>query len=102
MLCFLDFDATFVGRSESELSPEKCARTSISVSSRLSVNPSNNSGRSRKWSSESPLPFLFLFWCRVIGSVSRQIPGAGSSRRSEAGPDEDKSCNVDVENELLP
>ena len=48
------------------------------------------------------MPFLFLFWFWVTGSVSRQFPGACSSQQSEAGPDEDGSCNVDVEDELVP
>ena len=55
-----------------------------------------------KRSPESRLPFLFLLKCWVIGSVSLQFPGACSSRRSEAGPGEDKSCNVDVEEKQVP
>ena len=45
--------------------------------------------------------FLFLFW--VFGE-SRQFPGAGSSLRSGAGLEDvlDESCDVDVEDELVP
>ena len=38
----------------------------------------------------------------VLGFVSLQFPGAGSSRRSATGLDDDKSCAVDVEDELVP
>ena len=45
------------------------------------------------------IPLLFWFW--VLGFVSLQFPGAGSSRRSATGLDDDKSCDVDVEDELV-
>ena len=100
MLCFLDFDVTFVGRSECE-SWEMCASAGTSVSSRLSVNSSNHSGSSRKRSSASRLPFLSIFvsgfWCDP-----HQFPGGSSSLRSWAGLVVDKSCDVDVDDELLP
>ena len=55
-----------MGRSESE-SWVMCAGAHTSKSSRLSVNSSNHSGRSRKRSSESRLPSLFfLFWVWVF------------------------------------
>ena len=95
------FDTTFVGCSESE-SWEMCAGASTSVSSRLSVNSSNHSGRSRKRSTESRLPSLFWFWFWVFGSGPRQCPGAKPSLRSWAELVEDESCNVDVEDDLLP
>ena len=79
-----------------------CAGADTSVSSRLSVNSSNHSGRSRKRSSESRLPSLFLFWFWVFGSDPHQFPGTGPSLRSWAGPVEDEHCNVDVEDELQP
>ena len=46
--------------------------------------------------------FCFGFW--VIGSVSRQIPGAGSSLRSVAGLEDvlDESSSSGVEDELVP
>ena len=96
ILCFLDFDTTFQGRSE-------CVRAQAFLRPLdLSVNSSNDSGRSRKRSSESRLPFTFFGW--VIGSVSRQFPGAGSSLRSVAGLESvlDESCGNDVEDELVP
>ena len=77
-------------------------RAVISVSSRLSVKSSNRSGRSRKRSSESRLSFLSFFRFSVLVFVSLQFPGAGSSRRSAAGLDDDKSCDIDVEDELVP
>ena len=46
------------------------------------------------------IPLLILVL--IVGSVPRQFPGVGSSRRSAAGPDEDKSCDVDVEDTLVP
>ena len=57
------------------------------------------SGRSRKRSSESRLSTLFL--CLSEGDP-HQSPGASPSLRSWAGLAEDKSCNVDVDDELLP
>ena len=100
-LCFFDFDSTFVGRSKSE-SWEMRAGACNSVSSRLSLNSSNHSGRSRKRSSESRLPSLvfLLFW--FLGCDPHHSRGASSSLRSWAGLVEDKSCNVDVDDELLP
>ena len=81
----------FVGRSESE-SREMCAGAGTSVSSRSSVNSFNHSAKCRKRSSES----------RFFGGVSHQFPGASPSLRSWAGLVEDKSCNVDAKDELLP
>ena len=68
------------------------------------MNSSNHSGRPRKRSSESRLPFLFEFWCWVVGFVSRQFPGASSSLRSVAGLQDglDESGGIDVEGELVP
>ena len=63
------------------LSSEKCVRArAFLMSSGLSVNSSNHSGRSRKRSSESRLPFLFFFkliwyfwapvsWCVLVTSL---------------------------------
>ena len=80
------------------MSPEKmCAGTGISVSSRLSVNSYNHSGRTRKRSSESRLSFLFLFWFLVIGFVSPQFPGARSLLCSVA-----ETSPVDVRDEVVP
>ena len=45
-------------------------------------------------------PSLFLFW--VLGGDPLQFRGTISSLLSWSGLVEDKSCNVDVENELLP
>ena len=72
------------------------------VPSRLSVNSSNHSGRSRKRSFESRPPFLFSFWFWVVGGDPHQFPEAGPSLRSWDGVGEDNSCNVDVEDEMLP
>ena len=49
-------------------------------------------------------PFLFSFWFWVLGSVSRQFSGAGSSLRSVAGLEDvlAESCGIDVEDELVP
>ena len=59
--------------------------------------------RSRKRSSESRLPSLFfLFWLLFFWCIPHQFLGASPSLRSWAGLVEDKSCNVDVEHELLP
>ena len=79
-----------------------CAGAGTSGSSRLSVNSSNHSGRSRKWLSESRLSslFLFLFW--VFEGDPHQSPGTGLSLLSWAGLVGDKSCNVDVNDELVP
>ena len=77
-----------------------CAGAGTSVSSRLPVNSSNHPGRSRKRSLESRLLSLFLFWFWEV--VRCQFPGAVPSLRSSAGLDEDKSCDVDFEDELLP
>ena len=71
------------------------------VSSKLSVNSSNHSGRSRKRSSESRLSSLFLFLSWVFEGDPRQSPWASSSLRSRAGLVEDKSCDVDVHDELI-
>ena len=79
-----------------------------SVSSRLSVNPSNHSGRFRKPSSEALTLslFYFLFW--VFGESRDQFPGASSSLRSDPGLggvlDDvlDESCDGDVEDEVVP
>ena len=43
---------------------------------------------------------LFLFWFWEVARC--QFPGAVPSLRSSAGLDEEKSCDVDFENELLP
>ena len=40
---------------------------------------------------------VLVFWCDPL-----QFPGTNSSLRSWAGRVEDKSCSVDVEDELLP
>ena len=103
MLCFLDFDTTFVRRAEPE-SWELCADAGNSTSSGLSVNPSNHSGRFRKRSSESRLPslLLFLFWVFLRWSVP--LAWSFSSLRSDAGLEDelDESCGGDVEDESLP
>ena len=72
LLCFLDFDTTFKGRSESE-SWEMYAG---SVSCRLSVNSSNRTGRSRKRSSASRLSPLFDFCLCFFGVDPHQLRGA--------------------------
>ena len=102
ILCFLDFDTTFVGSSESE-SWEMCAGAGTSVSSGSPANSSNHSGRSRKRSSESRLPSLFFFWLWVFEG-SHQFPGTNSSLRSDTALEDelDESCGVDVADELLP
>ena len=64
------------------------AGADTSVSFEVSVNSSDHSGRSRK------LPSLLFFF---FGSR-----GSSPSLRSWAGLVEDKSCNVDVEDELPP
>ena len=79
-----------------------CAGACTSVSFKLSVNSSNHSGRSRKRSFESRLPSLFLFCFWVLACDPLQFPEACPSFRSWAGPVGDKSCNVNVEDELLP
>ena len=79
-----------------------CAGTGIFCVLQIVCEHLRRSGRSRKRSSESRLSFLFVFWFWVSGFVSLQFPEAGSSRRSAAGPDEVKSCDVDVEDELVP
>ena len=79
-----------------------CAGACTSVSSRLSVNSSNHSGRSRKRSSASRLPSLFFFG-RVFEGDPHQSPGV--VRHFALGLDllkTNKSCNVDVDDELLP
>ena len=78
-----------------------CAGACNTVSSGLSVNSSNDSGRSRKRSSASRLPslFLFLFW--VFEGDPHHARGASPSLRSWAELVEDKSCDVDVDDELL-
>ena len=53
-------------------------------------------------SSESRLLSLFLFGFLVFGGDLVPFPGTNSSLRSWARFVEDKSCNVDVEDELLP
>ena len=79
-----------------------CAGASTSVSSGLSVNSSNHSGISRKRSSDSPLPSSFYFGFGFLEGDPHHFPGAGPSLRYRAGLVEDKSCNVNVEDELLP
>ena len=64
------------------------------------MNSSNHSGRSRKRSSESRLPFLFSF-CFFFVFLGPQFPGACSSLRSVSVVD-DGSCNDDVEDEHVP
>ena len=80
-----------------------CAGAGTSVSSILSVNSSNHSGRSRKRSSEARLIFFFLFLFWVFGDPLR-FHVAGSSLRSDAGLEDvlDESCGGDVEDELVP
>ena len=75
-----------------------CAAAGTSASSRLSVNSSNHSGRSRKRSSEARvLSFLSFF------GESRQFPGAGSAVRSDAGLEDalDESCDGDVQGQTI-
>ena len=79
-----------------------CAGACNSVSSRLSVKASNHSGRSRKRSSESRLSHLFLCMFWVFEGGPHQSRAASSSLRSWAGLEEDNSCSVDVDGELLP
>ena len=79
-----------------------CAGACNSASSKLSVNSSNHSGRSRKQSSASRLPSLFLFLLSGFEGDPHHSRGAGPSLRSWAGLVEDKSGDVDVEDELLP
>ena len=103
MLRFLDLDITFVGRSESEFL-QLCADACNSVSSRLSVNSSNHSGRSANGSVDFFLSslFLFLFW--VLGVHLHHFRGAISLLRSDTGLEDelDESCGGDVEDEKLP
>ena len=68
-----------------------CAGACNSVSSRLSVN-----------SSKSRLPSVFLFFNLGFLRDPHQSPGASPSLRSWAGLVENKSCNVDVEDEMPP
>ena len=77
------------------------AGAGTSVSSRFSVNSSNHSGRSRNQSSDSRVSFLFSFLFWVFEGDPHQFPGAGPLLPSWAGLVEDKSCNVDVEDERL-
>ena len=101
MLRFLDLDTTFVTRSESKFL-ELCADACNSVSSRLSVNSSNHSGRSANGSVDfSCHPSFFLFW--VLGVHLHHFRGAISLLRSDTGPEEelDESCGGDVEDEKL-
>ena len=79
-----------------------CAGAGTYVSSRSSVNSSNRSGRSRKRSSASRLSFLFCVCFWVFEGDPNQLPEAGPSLRSWPGLVEDKSCNADVDDELLP
>ena len=79
-----------------------CAGAGTSVSSRLSVNSSNLQedlaiGRPNLDCHPS---FYFCFW--VLGDDPHHLRGARSSLRSWAGLVDDKSCNVDVDGELLP
>ena len=71
-----------------------CAGAGTPASSRLSVNSSNHSGRSRKRSSE------FRLW---DFEGCHQFSGAIPSLRSFTGHEErDESCGGDVEDETLP
>ena len=73
------------------------------MTSRLSANSSYRSGRSRKRSSESRLPSLvFILVMGLLGLYRAQLFGACSSLQSETGPEKDKSCNVDVDDEFVP
>ena len=80
-----------------------CAGAGTSESSRLSVNSSNHSGRSRNRSPDacSLLLFLLLFWDVF---ALRRFPDACLSLRSVAGLEDvlDESCGGDVEDELVP
>ena len=78
------------------------AGAGTSVPSRFSVNSSKHSRRSRNQSSDSRLPFLFSFLFWVFEGDPHQFPGAGQLLPSWAGLAEEKSCNVDVEDEILP
>ena len=100
LILIFDFDTTFVWRAEFE-SWEVCTACN-SVSSRLFVNSSNHWWKSRKLSSESRLPSLVLFLCWVSEGDPHHHRGASSSHRSWAGLVDDISCDVDVDDELLP
>ena len=97
ILCYLDFDFTYVGHSESE-SWEMCVGTCTSVSLRLSVNFSNRSGRSRKRSNLDCRPsfemFVLVFWgWSAPVSWCKFVTWAGVV---------DNFYNADVDDELLP
>ena len=92
---------TFVERSESE-SWKMCAGASTSVSSGFSVNSSNHSGISRKRSSDSRLRSLFLFWFWVLGGWSAPVSWSWSVTSLQGWTCWRQTCNVNVEDELLP
>ena len=62
------------------------ASACTSVSSRLSVNSSNHSGSSRNVAKGCPRLDCYpsFYFCFGFFGESRQIPGAGSSLRSDA------------------
>ena len=92
ILCFLEFGRTFLRGWE------MCAAAGISVSSGLSVNSSNHSGRSRKRSSASRLSsFFFVLVLRFFLSVETCL-----SLRPVFELEEDKSGTDDVEDEAVP
>ena len=87
------------------------------MSSRLSVNSSNHSGRSANGAPEFFLSSLFFYLCFVFLEGSHLFQGATSSLRSNTGPEDeleadrrlfpealstsflDESCGGDVEDE---
>ena len=104
MLCFHAFDTSFVGHSELE-SWELCADASNSVSSTLSVNSSNHSGRSlTNGPFASRLSSLFSFLFCVFWIDLHHLRAAISSLRFNTGLEDevDESCGGDVEDESLP
>ena len=92
-LCFLDFDTTFVGRSDSE-SSEMCAAAGTFCVIKIICNllqPFRKISQTVVWISIA-IPFFFL----SRRGDTLQFPEAGPSLRSRAGHVGDKSCDVDV------
>ena len=78
-----------------------CADAGTFVSTRLSENSSNHSGRSRKRFPAACWLSSFLFWLWVLGGLDL-CPYTLSSVRKLAGIEKvDESCGNDVENELV-
>ena len=83
------------------LSPEKCVREHalLCPPENLRTPPTIQESLANGLS-ESRLSSLFLFWVWPSEGHPHHSPGASPSLRSWAGLVEDKSCNVDVDDEL--